>query len=202
MGVDCMARLQALRKPDADFVEAACWAISQLPSTPQLPQELETESAAELGWDAAETSRELRILHAQLAAALSEEGTAALLELLVTAILYSSAQAATSAAQPQPAAVAWHQCSPSPLLCRVAQQLVGIPGRPDGTAALPRWALVHLSSLWPGEVAAAMVACVACAGTGMPDTAGVLCTATVPFASCYLLHDQAGGKAEALFASL
>lgn len=174
--VQCMARLQALRIPDADYSEVARWAMSQLPVRFQLPQEI-LESDEELCWDLAEASKQERILQAQTASALSGGVTVALLELLVTAILYSSAQAAASVPESQPAGSARQQCSASPLLCRVAQQLLGSIWLQDGSnAGFPfyGWALVHLSSLWPGEVAAALVACVEAAGASMPDAAGAL----------------------------
>lgn len=187
--VQCMARLRALRNPDAEFSEAACWAISQLPIILQLPQELKIESDEEFSWDLAETSKQERILHAQTAVALSGDGTAAVLELLVTAILYSSAQTAASVSESRPAGSARQQCSASPLLWRVAQQLLGSPGQLVGSnTSLPYWALVHLSSLWPGEVAAALVACVEAAGASMPDAAGALHGDTLSFSFGSLLY--------------
>jgi len=164
MESECGARLEALRRDGADCSECACWAIKQLSSVPQ-PQPTVPDGGHPAG-----ASAEVRVLRAQVAHALSNAGTAAVLEVLVTAALQSVAQAAPlPTLQPQQAAPA---CSAPPLFHTVTQQVLGLTEEPD--AAPPLYALAHLGTLWPREVAGALVQAVACAGARLPDAAGAV----------------------------
>jgi len=163
MESECRARLEALRRDGADHIECACWAIKQLSAVPQ-PQPVVPDGGHPAG-----ASAEVRILRAQVAHALSNAGTTAALEVLVTAALQSVAQAPAPALQPQEAAPA---CSAAPLFHTITQQLLGHTSEPG--AAMPLYALAHLGTLWPREVAGALVEAVACAGARLPDAAGAL----------------------------
>ncbi|KAK9822372.1 hypothetical protein WJX81_003559 [Elliptochloris bilobata] len=61
--------------------------------------------------------------------------------------------------------------NPSPLLRTITRQLLDGSAKSDARGAAPRWALAHLGTLWPGEVAEALVLHVASAGAGMLDAA-------------------------------
>ena len=174
MEAECHARLKALTEANADCLDAACWAAGQLPSAPPCTQQAGAgQGEYHVSEDADE---EVAILRAQTQAALSDAGVAALIELLVTAVLHSSAQAAASARPPDGTAGGVQPCTPTPLLCTVTQLLVGDAALEDGPAAAPRWALAHLGMLWPGEVAGAAVAHVASSGERMASAAGTQIT--------------------------
>ncbi len=164
MESECGARLEALRRDGADCSECACWAIKQLSSVPQ-PQPTVPDGGHPAG-----ASAEVRVLRAQVAHALSNAGTAAVLEVLVTAALQSVAQAPPlPTLQAQQAAPAR---SAAPLFHTVTQQVLGLTEEPD--AAPPLYALAHLGTLWPREVAGALVEAVASAGARLPNAAGAL----------------------------
>ena len=170
MQAECHARLKALTEANADCLDAACWAAGQLPSAPPcLQQARDRQGEYCVSEDADE---KVALLHAQTQAALSDAGVAALIEVLVTAVLHSSVQAAASARPPDGTAGGMQPCVPTPLLCTVTQLLLGDAASEDGPVAAPRWALAHLGMLWPGEVAGAAVAHVASSGERMASAAG------------------------------
>ena len=170
MEAECYARLKTLTEANADCLDAACWAAGQLPSAPPCLQQTGAEHGSDCVSEDAE--EDVSLLHAQTQAALSDAGVAALIELLVTAVLHSSSQAAASSLPPDGSADGLQLCTPLPLLRTVTQQLLVDATSEDGVAAAPRWALAHLGTLWPAEVAAAAVAHVASSGARMASAAG------------------------------
>lgn len=192
MEAECHARLKALTEASADCLDAACWAAGQLTSAPPCLQQAGAEQGEHCVSEDAD--EEIALLHAQTQAALSDAGVAALVELLVTAVLHSSVQAAASTRPPDATASGTQPCTPTPVLCTVTQLLLGDAASEDGPAAAPRWALAHLGTLWPGEVAGAAVAQVASSGERMASAAGMRIPVKRSLLSSPVPVDQAGLK--------